>query len=76
MLGLEYLTGRDDLADVGPGAVVVPVVVEKVLTYGEGDEGRVERATGEICSTCGSADLRRAGACLCCQSCGTSTGCS
>lgn len=31
--------------------------------------------TGDPCDTCGSLALRRAGACLVCASCGTSTGC-
>ncbi len=30
---------------------------------------------GEICSTCGSLNMMRAGACLTCQDCGSNTGC-
>jgi hypothetical protein len=32
--------------------------------------------TGEFCSNCGSANMRRAGTCMTCESCGTTTGCS
>jgi ribonucleotide reductase alpha subunit len=32
--------------------------------------------TGETCSTCGSADMRRSGACFVCGVCGTTSGCS
>ena len=31
--------------------------------------------SGEFCSKCGSADMLRAGSCLCCQNCGESQGC-
>ena len=33
-------------------------------------------ATGMICSTCGSANMQRAGACYVCGDCGSSSGCS
>ncbi len=32
--------------------------------------------TGDSCETCGSLKMRRAGACLVCDSCGSSSGCS
>lgn len=32
--------------------------------------------TGDSCSTCGTMKLRRAGTCLCCDNCGSTTGCS
>ncbi len=32
-------------------------------------------STGEVCSSCGSADLIRAGTCLTCRTCGATTGC-
>ena len=31
---------------------------------------------GEVCVTCGGVNLRRAGSCLTCQDCGTTTGCA
>lgn len=31
---------------------------------------------GALCDACGSANMRRAGSCLTCQECGTSSGCS
>ena len=31
--------------------------------------------TGDVCDTCGGSHMVRAGACLCCQDCGTSGGC-
>lgn len=34
------------------------------------------KATGGMCDACGSADLRRSGACFVCGTCGTTTGCS
>lgn len=33
-------------------------------------------STGETCSACGSADMRRSGACFVCGNCGTTSGCS
>jgi hypothetical protein len=32
--------------------------------------------TGQICTSCGSANMQRAGACYVCGDCGTSSGCS
>jgi ribonucleoside-diphosphate reductase alpha chain len=32
-------------------------------------------ASGEVCHNCGSSDLVRAGTCLTCRSCGSTTGC-
>lgn len=31
--------------------------------------------TGDVCSTCGGARMRRAGACLVCEDCGANSGC-
>lgn len=38
-------------------------------------EMRSYALAGEVCDVCGSPDLLRAGSCLVCASCGTSTGC-
>lgn len=48
--------------------------------YGEGETGGkalsvVSGFTGDICGHCGGSRMIRAGACLCCQDCGTSGGC-
>lgn len=31
--------------------------------------------TGDVCTTCGQAAMKRAGTCLTCQACGSTTGC-
>lgn len=37
---------------------------------------RASGYTGDLCSTCGSDRMKRNGSCLCCESCGSTTGCS
>ncbi|MGI9540369.1 MAG: vitamin B12-dependent ribonucleotide reductase [Miltoncostaeaceae bacterium] len=43
---------------------------------GSGHKPRLQlTSTGEVCSSCGSVDLIRAGTCLTCRTCGATTGC-
>ena len=37
---------------------------------------RLSGYTGDICSNCGSVQMRRNGSCQVCEGCGTTTGCS
>jgi ribonucleoside-diphosphate reductase alpha chain len=49
------------------------------VTPGEGTSGvrsrLVLQSTGQICTSCGSADMVRAGSCLTCRTCGATSGC-
>lgn len=40
------------------------------------DESRGSGYTGDACANCGNFNMRRAGSCLFCESCGETTGCS
>ena len=37
---------------------------------------RMQGFTGDCCSTCAGFAMRRSGTCLCCDACGSTTGCS
>ena len=39
------------------------------------DIARSRGFTGDVCSTCGGFAMKRAGTCLTCQACGSTTGC-
>ncbi len=45
-------------------------------TKGERAAARGQGYTGDQCSNCSSMRMRVAGHCLCCDDCGTTTGCS
>ncbi|MCG8440534.1 MAG: hypothetical protein MI723_01875, partial [Caulobacterales bacterium] len=66
----EPASGRVDIAAHGgePGAAA--------FERDELEEARLKGYSGDPCPECGSFTLLRAGACLKCDTCGTSTGCS
>jgi ribonucleoside-diphosphate reductase alpha chain len=64
-----YLPAPDVVTAIAPG-VNVDVVRARPSLDGQ------PRFTGARCSACNSLSLQRAGSCLVCQKCGTSTGCS
>jgi len=39
------------------------------------DSAKSHGFTGDMCNECGSFSMRRTGACLTCQECGSNTGC-
>lgn len=41
-----------------------------------GPDAKAQGYSGDVCANCQGSRLRRNGACLCCDDCGTTTGCS
>lgn len=75
-LAITYL-GEDELGQVvpvGPAAAeelareVVAMIDKRALGVARG-------YTGDVCSRCHNATMKRAGSCLCCDTCGETTGC-
>jgi hypothetical protein len=48
---------------------------EMLPVPGSNGHARPSDPTGEVCGTCGGINLRRAGSCLLCSDCGSTTGC-
>ena len=72
-LAISYMS-RDDLAHVGNG-VAKELKVPPALANGH-DHGVEVRYEGVPCTHCGQLRLIRNGTCMCCQNCGTTTGCA
>lgn len=51
------------------------VKLDSVETAQHRSKATLSGYTGDICTICGSARMRRNGTCLLCESCGTTTGC-
>ena len=82
-LGCEILPGesfvemRDTRAEQIDGSAMV--VARPEATSGSSDRRALAQAqgyTGDACTNCGNFSLRRSGTCLCCDACGSTTGCS
>lgn len=76
---VETAQGNDLMAD----PKTIPSVSDLVAQLDQASQnvpphgGTVKPArTGQICSSCGSANMQRAGACYVCGDCGSSSGCS
>jgi ribonucleoside-diphosphate reductase alpha chain len=77
---LESATNTDQGVDVISDPKTVPTVQELVAQMDFAAQQPQAQATpaktGAICSSCGSANMQRAGACYVCGDCGSSSGCS
>jgi len=72
---VETAQGVDVIAD----PKTIPSAGELAASMAAGGFGHGEgkaAATGAICSSCGSSNMRRAGACYVCGDCGSTSGCS
>jgi ribonucleoside-diphosphate reductase alpha chain len=66
-------------ADVFSDPKTIPSAAELEASMAAGGFGHGESTaagTGAICSSCGSSNMRRAGACYVCGDCGSTSGCS
>jgi ribonucleoside-diphosphate reductase alpha chain len=77
---LESATDTEQGVDVISDPKTVPTVQELVAQMDFAAQQPHAQATpaktGAICSSCGSANMQRAGACYVCGDCGSSSGCS
>lgn len=71
-LGITFL-GRDELAHVTPD--VDPATGGRLVALDRRAVGVASGYSGDVCSLCGNATMRRAGTCLVCETCGETTGC-
>ncbi|MBX9934423.1 MAG: hypothetical protein K2Y56_23400 [Methylobacterium sp.] len=67
---------RLTLAPAPPRAAAPIVVAETVAAPSPREVARAHGFTGDMCGSCGSFAMKRAGTCLTCQACGSTTGCS
>ncbi|MEO8163256.1 MAG: vitamin B12-dependent ribonucleotide reductase, partial [Ilumatobacteraceae bacterium] len=75
----ETTQGIDLVADPKTIPSVSDLVAQLDLAAQSGSAHGVQSKparTGQICSSCGSANMQRAGACYVCGDCGSSSGCS
>ncbi|MGD9696574.1 MAG: vitamin B12-dependent ribonucleotide reductase [Thermoleophilia bacterium] len=56
-------------------AAAPPAPAKPANGNGHGGPKLFLQSTGQVCSSCGSSDLVRAGSCLTCRTCGSTTGC-
>jgi ribonucleoside-diphosphate reductase alpha chain len=73
----ESVTDSAQGVDVISDPKTIPSVQELVAQMDASAHAAATPAkTGAICSSCGSANMQRAGACYVCGDCGSSSGCS
>jgi ribonucleoside-diphosphate reductase alpha chain len=76
----ESVTNTDQGVDVISDPKTIPSVQDLVAQMDfaaqQPHAAAIPARTGAICSSCGSANMQRAGACYVCGDCGSSSGCS
>jgi hypothetical protein len=73
----EMVTDTAQGVDVISDPKTIPSVQDLVAQMDASAHAAATPAkTGAICSSCGSANMQRAGACYVCGDCGSSSGCS
>jgi len=75
---VENLTGIDAVSDPKsiPSASELAAQMAREATTPPAHGSTRSAGTGMMCSTCGSSNMQRAGACYVCGDCGSTSGCS
>jgi ribonucleoside-diphosphate reductase alpha chain len=75
---VETSTGSDIVPDPQsiPSASELAAALEREAAAPPAHTSGRPAGTGQICSSCGSSNMQRAGACYVCGDCGTTSGCS